>query len=150
MLATRVLRRLSRLTFAEALLLCEAQYAVVACQVARWRRPTGQLLRVEDLPPSGQAPEPADMDEVASSAWAISVVSALGIVRPLCLVRSLALQRMLRRRGVNTSELKFGFRVRDGALEAHAWIELEGMVVGDSRSYVSRFTPATSHRLVEA
>ena len=47
-----------------------------------------------------------------------------------CLTRSLLLGWLLRRRGVQ-SELRIGVRFTQGALDAHAWVECEGVPVND-------------------
>lgn len=56
-----------------------------------------------------------------------------------CLVRSLTLWAMLLRRGVST-DLRVGFRKRDGAVQGHAWLEYADAPVNEAideaRSYV--------------
>ena len=47
-----------------------------------------------------------------------------------CLTRSLLLGWLLQRRGVQ-SELRIGVRFTQGALDAHAWVECEGVPVND-------------------
>ena len=47
-----------------------------------------------------------------------------------CLTRSLLLGWLLRRRGVQ-SQLRIGVRLAQGALDAHAWVEYEGVPVND-------------------
>ena len=47
-----------------------------------------------------------------------------------CLTRSLLLGWLLRRRGVE-SQLRIGVRLNQGALDAHAWVEWEGVPVND-------------------
>lgn len=162
----RLLRRLTRLTVGEARLLAEAQYLLIACQFARWRRPVGQLLRIANEsadsasgaaqsgnPGTGDTAAPAShqvkLDEAALIAWAITRAADFGLFRPKCLVRSLALQRMLRRHLSTGGELRLGFRMDNGRLEAHAWVELLGRVIGDSPAHVRTFTPASGLRLVE-
>jgi hypothetical protein len=49
-----------------------------------------------------------------------------------CLRRSLALQWLLSRRGLET-RLQFGVRRENGNLQAHAWLEHEGQVIGEIR-----------------
>lgn len=49
-----------------------------------------------------------------------------------CLRRSLALQWLLSRQGLDTS-LQFGVRRENGRLQAHAWLEYQGQVIGDTR-----------------
>lgn len=64
--------------------------------------------------------------------------------RPSCLVRTLALTALLERAGVPGACIRVGVR-RDGtALDAHAWVELEGRVVGDDPHVARRFTPLGS------
>lgn len=55
-----------------------------------------------------------------------------------CLHRSVLLLRWLRRDGL-PAELRIGVRHEDGALQAHAWIELGGLLVNDDPEHVSAF-----------
>lgn len=55
-----------------------------------------------------------------------------------CLRRSLVLQRFLRREGIET-DLRFGVRKRNGGLVAHAWLEHEGLPLGESAPVEERF-----------
>jgi hypothetical protein len=57
-----------------------------------------------------------------------------------CLVRSLALLRLLRRRGIG-AELRVGVGRTAPALEAHAWVELDGVPVNDAPDVAARYTP---------
>jgi hypothetical protein len=68
-----------------------------------------------------------------------------GIAGP-CLVRSLTLWSMLLRRGV-TTDLRVGFRRRDGAMQGHAWLEYADAPINEAlneaRSYVPYDQPVT-------
>ena len=55
-----------------------------------------------------------------------------------CLTRSLLLGWLLQRRGV-MSQLRIGVRLRQGALEAHAWVEYEGIPVNDRLDVSTQF-----------
>jgi hypothetical protein len=55
-----------------------------------------------------------------------------------CLSRSLLLQWLLRRRGVE-SRLRIGVRSPAGALEAHAWVECEGVPINDDADVANRW-----------
>ncbi len=55
-----------------------------------------------------------------------------------CLTRSLLLGWLLRRRGV-TSELRIGVRLTQGMLDAHAWVECEGVPVNDRPDVSAQF-----------
>lgn len=141
--------RARRVTARELRLLVEAQLDLIACQWAKWIRPRGALIDWSaGGSPAGES-DRVDYRVVDSVAWAVTRAAAYGVFRPRCLVRSLAIQRMLRRRGIVSSALHIGVRLRDGAFEAHAWVELDGRVVGDSRGHVQTFTRMTDHRLVE-
>lgn len=143
--------RLRHTSVREVRLLVEAQLVLVQCQIAKWRRPTGQLIEW-NAGRSADAPAPFDgatRDSVVSVAWAVTRAARYGVFRPQCLVRSLAIQRMLRRRGIVTGSLNVGVRMQNGSFEAHAWVELNGAVVGDTLQHVRTFTKVTDLRLVE-
>ena len=55
-----------------------------------------------------------------------------------CLTRSLLLGWLLRRRGV-ASKLRIGVRLTQGILDAHAWVECQGVPVNDSPDVSSQF-----------
>ena len=61
-----------------------------------------------------------------------------GVFRPNCLTRSLVLHRQLQRKGL-CSRLMFGTRVGQNDLSAHAWIELDGIVLNDDADVRVRF-----------
>ena len=56
-----------------------------------------------------------------------------------CLTRSLLLGWLLWRRGVQ-SQLRIGVRLTEGALDAHAWVEYNGMPVNDQLDVGNSFT----------
>ncbi|MFO7260512.1 MAG: lasso peptide biosynthesis B2 protein [bacterium] len=143
------LRRLRGLTLREVRLLAEAQVVLLACQYERWRRPVGELLGRAEPEPERRAPSREDRRIAEAVAWAVTRAARYGVFRPQCLVRSMAIQRMLRRRGITASRINVGVRRRNGEFEAHAWIELDGVVIGDSRQHVQTFTRLPDLRLVE-
>ncbi len=59
---------------------------------------------------------------------------------PSCLTTSLVCFALLRARGI-ASALRFGVRLRAGDLEAHAWLEVRGAVVGDPPAIGACFPP---------
>lgn len=141
-------RRLSRLTAAELRLLIEAQVVLAACQFAKWQRPIGRLIEWDAAEPANRGGN-VDWQVVQSVAWGVTRAARHGVFRPQCLVRSLAIQRMLRRRGILACSLNVGVRMQNGSFQAHAWVELEGAVIGDTRQHVSTFSKVTDLRLVE-
>jgi hypothetical protein len=56
-----------------------------------------------------------------------------------CLPQSIVLQWQLRRLGIH-SELRFGVRGEGGAIEAHSWVEHQGVPLIDSPAVRERFT----------
>jgi hypothetical protein len=66
-----------------------------------------------------------------------------------CLRRSLVLQRMLSSLGIETN-LQFGVNREDSnTINAHAWLEYEGQVIGESQRPSGRFAslvPQETHR----
>jgi hypothetical protein len=57
-----------------------------------------------------------------------------------CLVRSLTLWTMLLRRGVST-DLRVGFRKRNGRTEGHAWVEYESAPINEDVAETVTFVP---------
>lgn len=66
--------------------------------------------------------------------------------RTTCLEQSLVLCWMLRRRGMNPS-LRVGARKDSEIFEAHAWVELNGTVIGDAGGEHQHFEPFESQRV---
>jgi hypothetical protein len=57
-----------------------------------------------------------------------------------CLVRSLALLGVLRRSGI-AAELRIGVGTTQPQLEAHAWVEVDGVPVNDAADIAARYPP---------
>lgn len=74
------------------------------------------------------------------AAWLISVASVWGAYRANCLERSLALWCVLGRLGIK-SQIFFGARKVDGKLDAHAWVELDHVILNDDEGVRSRYAP---------
>ncbi|HEU5208100.1 MAG TPA: lasso peptide biosynthesis B2 protein [Longimicrobiales bacterium] len=141
--------RLRGLTLQDMRLLLEAQRDLLACQLAKWLRPVGRLLDWENASTGEDVQPVASLQTLRAVGWAVTRAASYGVFRPQCLVRSLAIQRMLRRRGIAGSTIRIGVRLQDGAFSAHAWVEVGGLVIGDSRAHVESFTRITDHRLVQ-
>ena len=66
-------------------------------------------------------------------------IAALHTLGPrTCLTRSLLLGWLLQRRGVK-SQLRIGVRFTQGALDAHAWVECDGIPANDSPDVSAQF-----------
>lgn len=57
-----------------------------------------------------------------------------------CLVRSLTLWTLLLRRGLSTN-LRVGFRKRDGRFQGHAWVEYAGVPINEDVNETKTFVP---------
>jgi hypothetical protein len=114
----------------------------VCLRVAGFRR-SKRLL--EHLGVSGKATVAASTAEqlVAAERVArmVSVAEQWTFSSPTCLEKSLVLWRLLRRQGLS-AQLHIGARKNDQALEAHAWVECQGVVLNDTAEvhrHYSRF-----------
>jgi len=77
----------------------------------------------------------------------VSITASYGPCRVKCLNKSLVSRWLLRKRGI-TSDLKIGAS-KDSSenFNAHAWLEIQGVVINDSKDVGSRFSVFDSERL---
>lgn len=73
-------------------------------------------------------------------ARAVRRAAVNGPFRGNCLSRSLALLWLLRNRGIE-ADLRLGVRTSEGRLEAHAWVEKNGMPINDSVNIARQYSP---------
>jgi hypothetical protein len=83
-----------------------------------------------------------DRIEPSQVARIVEIASRLGIIRAKCLPLSLTLQSLLAGSGVS-AELRLGVRKYGGRLEAHAWVEHDGMALLEAAGVHDRFTAFT-------
>ena len=60
----------------------------------------------------------------------VALAGRRGLIRVTCLPQALLLHALLRRRGLQP-ELRIGVRKPHEAVEAHAWVELQGQELGE-------------------
>lgn len=71
-----------------------------------------------------------DVTDVAQRYAALTAIAARhGLYPANCLHQSLALCRLLSRERI-PGQLKIGVRTKEAALDAHAWVEVRGVVLG--------------------
>lgn len=70
----------------------------------------------------------------------VSIAANHGPYRASCLPRSLLTWWLLRRQGIATA-LLFGVNREGGAFSAHAWVELDGVVINDGPQVAKRHAP---------
>ncbi len=134
-----VVRRLFTLTPREFGDLVLAQWYLLDALWTVRRRPKGELLRpMSATPQASGVRHDARLERLAV---AVDRMARFGLFRPTCLVRAVALERQIRRAQVGNAVVRVGVAQVAGKLLAHAWIELEGRVIGDELSNVRRFTP---------
>lgn len=134
------LRSAAALPPAERRALARAQAALLGAQLRVWTRPPGSLVR----PGAAAAPGPAaerDAGRARALAEAVDRAAAAGLFRPACLVRALALHRLLLRDGVPGARIRLGVQRDGNGLAAHAWVEVDGAVLGDDGRRAPRFHP---------
>jgi hypothetical protein len=56
---------------------------------------------------------------------------------------------LLRRRGV-MAELRVGFRRREGKMEGHSWVELEGAPLNETLNAVLTYYPSSARFIANA
>lgn len=139
----RRLRQLLDLTPAERSLLFRAIPLVAAVRLCLWMMPfdtfrrgcASVLVRVarpqrhEGLPPR-------------KIVWLVAVASR-SVPKAHCLTRSVAAQMLLARQGY-FAIMQIGVRKDGDELDAHAWLEHEGLPLSESELHLSRFTRLTS------
>ena len=137
--AGHILRRLFSLPAREFGELLLAQMFLLRALWTVRRRPKGTLLR----PIDGVAQTDAhpDVGELSRLVTAVDRAAGYGVFRPTCLVRAVALEHMIVRAGVGSAVVRVGVQRGGDRFLAHAWIELDGRVIGDESSRVRQFTP---------
>lgn len=87
----------------------------------------------------GAARRDGTLEEAHRLARAVDRACRVVPWRSSCLVRALALKRLLRRRGFAGADLRVGVRRDRDGLSAHAWVECDGEIVGDSRERIAEY-----------
>jgi hypothetical protein len=108
----------------EWVLLAEAWLALLVVRLALYLLKFPRLLALVQKLARYHA-TPVDSKMLVRAVWRASRLHALPM---LCLPRSLALAWMLARRGLSC-EVVLGARPKDGALDAHAWVEQAGQPI---------------------
>lgn len=104
-------------------------------------RPQGSLVKKESLPSPTRSVSEAQRLQAREVARGVSRAARYGLFEPTCLVRSMAIARRLEREGIDGGVVRVGVAKRDGQFVAHAWIEVEGEVIGDDASRVEQYQP---------
>jgi hypothetical protein len=145
-LATR-LRRAASFSARDWRDLAVAQWALLSAQALVLTRPVGSL--TSPGAEQGAPASPHSLAEAVRLARSVTWAARYGVFRPKCLVRSLALTRLLDRRGISGGVIRVGVRMQERDFDAHAWVELDGRILGDTEAHVGSFTRLPDLRVFE-
>ncbi|HEX4823039.1 MAG TPA: lasso peptide biosynthesis B2 protein [Candidatus Polarisedimenticolaceae bacterium] len=124
-------------TLAAALLL--TPLVAGALRAFGFRRTQEWMARRPSTPPPGPGGETAAA-RAREVARAAGLAGAHGPVPASCLRRALTAWWLLRREGIPVT-IRIGVRREESALAAHAWIEHDGVPIGDLPSVVAGYAP---------
>ena len=138
-------RKLVRLTPGEFGEMIWAQMVLLWAQALLWVRPRGSL--VDEAAPTVSA-GPWDRETAQRLARAVNRAAYHGLFRPYCLVRAVALNRMLEAKGMRSGRIRLGVRLVNGRFSAHAWVDYDGVILGDDETGTRSFAELTDVRLL--
>ena len=122
-------RRERRLLLQSVLLLPLIHVALLVLGYSRLRGAMERLLPLKSIDISSSEME--NRKRAHDIARIVSIAAGHGLYKATCLRRSLLVWWFLRGQGIQ-SRICFGVRKMDRQLEAHAWVEHQGVVVNDS------------------
>jgi Transglutaminase-like superfamily len=133
----RTLQKLLRLSLAEAVILAQAAVLLPAVRVAFQFVTIAHLQRLSDhidrsSSVNGLPPEAA--------ARLVRIAAERGLYRAKCLERSLVLRWILGRQGVD-ARIIFGARKAEEEMQAHAWVEVDGVSLDEDHDSPRQFSP---------
>ena len=134
------LAKLRQLPAGEIALLARAWLYLLAAKMALHSLSFPRVQRLA----AGEVKEPVEMDPVrrdeciARTQRLQRIAAGHHLTTMTCLPRALALQRLLGDQGIGT-ELKIGVRREGETISAHAWVELEGMTLGEPGEISARY-----------
>ena len=131
-----VRRALTWLHAADAVTLEAAARCVITAAALRWRGPTGLARLRPARSRHHTSGDPADAEHIVEQ---VDRVARHLRLRSPCLVRSTTTQHLLARRGM-TTDLRVGVRRVGGALDAHAWLEMDGVILNDTPANCAAYT----------
>ena len=134
----KLLLKLWRLSFDEWRDLFAAQGTIISAQMSVWLRRRGSLVSAE--PDAKDVARDGSIDSsVLNLGRAIDRAASFGFIRAQCLVRSMARARLMELRGFEGAIVRVGVSRDSEKLLAHAWVEYNGVVVGDDEENISQF-----------
>ncbi len=134
-------RRLRRLNRAETWALARAWWLLLAVDLGLRFLPFSRLESWLARVPRGRAAEREPDEAVVSRlVWATAAAARHHLYPMRCLPQALCLRWLLGRLGITTA-LRIGVERRRGDLRAHAWVERDGLPMGEDFRVADRFAP---------
>jgi hypothetical protein len=87
---------------------------------------------------SGASPDIDQLARARDMARWVRIAGERGLYRATCLPQSLLLWHWLRQEGIDT-DLRMGVRRTGAIIEAHAWLEHDGVAINDDEGVHQRF-----------
>jgi hypothetical protein len=154
-------RKLQRLSANERRLLTQALVllpltfcGVYALGVTRWRRFLAQIAslgkpsnRSLSHTSAGGIEDDLSVGESARAraiARIVKIAAEHGCYRAKCLQQTLVIWCLLRRNQIE-GEIRFGARKAGGELQAHAWVEVDGVALNEDSDVCLHFSPLEKH-----
>ena len=97
------------------------------------------LLRVS-RPPAPSMHNDSAKAQAAVTSRLVQAAASRTPFKTACLVRSTTLWYLLRRQGID-SEIRIGVNREEGVFHAHAWVEIDGMVLNDRDDIHQHYVP---------
>ena len=130
------LRKLLQLSSSEAWLLVQAAVLLPAVRLALRFVTVARLQNVAER--ALNSPRSRQISAQAA-ARIVRVVAQHGLYHFKCLDQSLVLGWLLRRQGID-ARIVFGARKEDQQMEAHAWVEVDGVTVSEDEGEHQTFS----------
>lgn len=141
-----------------------AQLALLRAQLVLWTRARGALVGTVQWDAGGGGGEgegegegeiggmpdsTAETQRVLCErlSHAVTRAARMGLFRPRCLARAVALSNLLTAHGVSGHRIRIGVRRENGAVIAHAWVELGAWVLGDTLASTRSYAPLPDVRI---
>jgi hypothetical protein len=139
-------KKLKQLPLAELRMLVSAVFLLPLINLLLGVLGYSRLHRIlEKLAPLRESqPQPFITNEALlkakSAARMVAIAANYGVYRATCLRKSLLVFWLLRRQGI-AGMIRFGVRLDQGNLEAHAWVEWQDIVINDEADVRQRYAP---------
>lgn len=140
--ATRKLRAFLSLSNQDRWLLLQAWWLLLGVDLGLRLLPFRRLqsLLANHAPTAATAQWAGAAALIGRLHWLVRLAGRNHLYPMTCLRRALALQRLLALHGV-PAELRFGVQKENGGLTAHAWLEYQGLPIGEPEVLTGRYAP---------